>query len=137
MNSITGNYFEKFRKCSYVKRNGTPCDKCVSIKDVDNDWKFCSIHRDGTPTERKLKKIIQIRERQEEDKRLQREAEDEKIEIQRLYEEKVQQRVEERILDYTTKMEEMEKITTKYNALQEKFKTLKSLLAEVGVDLSD
>ncbi len=130
MNSTTGAFFEKNRKCSYMKRNKIPCDKCVSIKDTDNDWKFCSIHIYKNPQEKKLK----MYERQLE---MERKEEEEKMEIQKMLEEKVLKKVEEKILDYTTKMEEIEKITTKYNALQEKFKVLKSVLAEVGVDMID
>ncbi len=130
MNSTTGAFFEKNRRCIHCKKNGDQCNRNVSIKDVINDWTRCSIHIYKNPQEKKLMKILEQEE-------MKRKEEEEKMEIQKMLEEKVLQKVGERIADYTTKMEQMEKITTKYNALQEKFKVLKSVLAEVGVDMID
>jgi hypothetical protein len=128
MNSTTGAFFEKNRKCSYVKRNKIPCDKCVSIKDTDNDWKFCSIHIYKNPQEKKLK----MYERQLE---MKRKEEEERAEIQKMLEEKIIQRVEERVKDYESKVEAMEKANKELELLREKLKTIKSILHSVGVEI--
>ena len=128
MNSTTGAFFEKNRRCCYIKRNGDKCTRNVSIKDTDNDWKFCSIHIYKNPQEKKLK----MYERQLE---MKRKEEEERAEIQKMLEEKIIQRVEERVKDYESKVEAMEKANKELELLREKLKTIKSILHSVGVEI--